>query len=158
MQQQECPWDVPGTAAAAATVAWKTFGLLPSKRLKWLTQILLWEEITILKTQKESQREKTSKPMIQHGTCCQDPQPPSARSTVWMKAWHRDSCCACYWVSSSVPKSHVFPGDKQALLEEGKVCTKEPLMQCNAILKMLRAWVKDGATSKRMKKRLSWSS
>lgn len=34
MQQQECPWDVPGTAAAAATVAWKTFGLLPSKRLK----------------------------------------------------------------------------------------------------------------------------
>lgn len=33
MQQQECPWDVPGTATVAI-VAWKTFGLLPSKRLK----------------------------------------------------------------------------------------------------------------------------
>lgn len=36
----------------------------------------------VLRSRKESQREKTSKPRIQHGTCCQDPQLSSAGSSA----------------------------------------------------------------------------
>lgn len=36
------------------------------------------------------------------------------------------------------------------------MCTKEPTMPCNAVFKMLRARMKEGATSNRVKKRLSW--
>lgn len=71
---------------------------------------------------------------------------------------NRYSCCCCCFLlcaqDTYFPRGEANTSGRQ----EGKMCTKEPTMPCNAVFKMLRARMKEGATSNTVKKRLSWSN